>query len=140
MVLGNITNVYNTNTYTLSCRLPGKYWPVIVRCCPLSQQEQLLDFPAKQKVGNTNINLWVDGSIYPLNPLIKEPPSFKDLKELICFIDDAVDGLFDYVNAFNCNSGHVERCESWSTLCTRQRKGRVGLKMKCWLRETRMIS
>lgn len=99
MVLGDITNVYNVDTYTPSCHLLRKYQPVIVRGRPLSEQGWFLDFPTKWKAEDTNIDLWVDGSIYLVNPLTKQPPPFKDLRELLCFVGDGAGELLDNANA-----------------------------------------
>lgn len=132
MVLGDVTNVYNSDTYTPSCRLPGKYRPAIVRGRLLSQQERFSDFPAKRKAGDTNIDLWVDGSVYPVNPLTKQPPAFKDLKDLLCFVGDGVGGLLGYANALDRNGGHAERCENLVGLVQllEERKSRVEVELR----------
>ena len=40
-------------------------------------------FPIKRKAGDTNIDLWLDGSIYSMDPSIGMPPPFMTLKAFL---------------------------------------------------------
>jgi hypothetical protein len=89
MVLGDVTNIYRASrSYTPSCVLPPKYRPAILQGKRLADQTQRSEFAAKRRAGDTNLDLWLDGTIYPENPQTKEPPPFRDLKSLLCYVGD----------------------------------------------------
>ena len=100
MVLKNVTNFRaQEEVYTISTILPSHYRPVIERGKSLASQTPHSEFPAKHKRRDMKIDLWLDGSIYPINPVIQSPPSFQDMKNILCFIGDGANGLFGYVTA-----------------------------------------
>ena len=54
-------------------------------------------FPIKRKARDTNIDLWLDGSIYPMDPSIGMPPPFKTLKAFLEFVCHEQANLLGYV-------------------------------------------
>lgn len=119
MVLGDITNVYRTDgSYTPSCVIPAKYRPCIYRGQRLADQTPRMDFPAKRKAGDTNIDLWLDGSIYPPNPATNAPPPFRDLKSLLCFVGDGAIGLLGYAKLLQGADENGARCAELVSLVT----------------------
>ena len=68
------------------------------------------EFPAKRKAGDTNIDLWVDGSIYPPNPQMGAPPLFSNLKSFLCFVGDGAAGLLGYAESLHSANELAVRC------------------------------
>ena len=46
--------------------------------------------------GKKHIDLWVDGSIYPRDPLTRRYPTFASIHDLIRFVGDGANGLLGY--------------------------------------------
>lgn len=46
--------------------------------------------------GRKHIDLWVDGSLYPIDPLTNKYPSFYTVHDLIRFVGDGMNGLLGY--------------------------------------------
>ena len=46
--------------------------------------------------GAKAIDLWVDGNIYPLDPLSAAPPPFRSVTGLVKFVGDGFNGLLGY--------------------------------------------
>lgn len=91
-------------SYTPSCVLPAKYRPLVCRGQRISDQTPRSQFAAKRKAGDCNIDLWLDGSIYPENPTTGQTPSFCDLKGFLCFLGDGLNGLFGYTSSLQNGS------------------------------------
>lgn len=102
MVLGEITNAYRPEgSYIPSCVIPGKYHLAILCGRKLSDQAAQSEFQTKRKAGDTNFDIWLDGSMYPVNPMTQKPPTFQDLKGLLCFVGDGANGLLGYMSLSN---------------------------------------
>lgn len=108
MVLGDITNDLREAKYHVSLSLPPRYCPAIRRGHRLVDQASRAEFSAKRRAGDTNLDLWLDGSIYPENPTTQKPPPFRDLLGFLCFVGDGLQGFFGYTNALR--SSDVRRC------------------------------
>ena len=63
-------------------------------------------FPIKRKAGDTNIDLWLDGSIYPTDPSTRMPPPFMTLKAFIEFVCNGQTGLLGYVERLAGPNGY----------------------------------
>lgn len=46
--------------------------------------------------GRKNVDLWVDGSMYPNDPLTRMPPTFQTLTTFMSFVGDGNNGLLGY--------------------------------------------
>ena len=46
--------------------------------------------------GHKNIDLWVDGKLYPIDSLHKSTPPFRDVTSLLQFVGDGYHGLLGY--------------------------------------------
>lgn len=102
MALHDATNIYRSaGSFTPSCILPSKYRPLICRGQKSVNQPSRLDFPALRLAGNCNLDLWLDGQIYPKHPVDQTPPKFHDLKSFLCFLGDGVTGFYGYVQALH---------------------------------------
>ena len=42
------------------------------------------------------IDLWIDGNIYPLDPIFGAPPPFKNITMFVKFVGDGFNGLLGY--------------------------------------------
>ena len=112
MVFGDITDVYRTQgSYTPSCVLSAKFRPLNTRGQKLADQTPVTEFPARRNAGDANLDLWLDGTIYPQNPRMKAPPPFRDLNGLLCYVVDGADGLLGYANALIGGNNFVQCCE-----------------------------
>ena len=63
-------------------------------------------FPIKHKAGDTNIDLWLDGSIYPTDPSTGMPPPFRILKAFLEFVCHGQTCLLGYVEKLAGPNGH----------------------------------
>ena len=63
-------------------------------------------FPIKRKAGDTNIDLWLDGSIYLTDPSTGMPPPFRTLKALLEFVCHGQAGLLGYVEKLAGPNGY----------------------------------
>ena len=57
--------------------------------------------------GKKHIDLWVDGSVYPRDPLNGRYPTFSSVHDLIRFVGDGVNGLLGYcLRLSQCGNEH----------------------------------
>ena len=89
---------------------------------PGSKQVELRmrsSFPARRCLGDTNIDLWTDGDIYLVDPLIGKPPPLKTLKQFIEFICHGEQGLqgYTYKLMYHCVHGLTPREEDMEMQC-----------------------
>ena len=94
----------NLHLYKAQASIATKYAPLVQRGKFLHQQESKSTFAEKQKAGYTNIDLWCDGSIYPIDPRSRKRPKFNSLKGLLEFVGDGEDGLFGYLKSIEGQS------------------------------------
>lgn len=106
--------------YKCQAQISGKYRPVIVRGRALHEQPPKSCFPEKRRAGETSLDLWWDGSIYPVDPTTNKRPRFRSLKELLEFVGDGEQGLFGYVK-------HLESVSGSSSSVLREREQEISL-------------
>jgi hypothetical protein len=94
-------------SYVPSVVLDSKYAPVFKRGSRIGEgQNPRTCFPIKRKAGDTNIDLWLDGSIYPQDPSTGHPPAFRTLKEFLEFVCHGQAGLLGYVEKLAGPNGY----------------------------------
>jgi hypothetical protein len=89
----------NLPMYKAQASVSAKYAPLIQRGKFLHEQVSKAVFPERRSAGDTNLDLWLDGSIYPINVQTGKHPRFNSLKDLIEFVGDGESGLFGYINS-----------------------------------------
>lgn len=58
--------------------------------------------------GKKHIDLWIDGSIYPIDPLTGRYPAFASVHDLVRFVGDGANGLLGYCSRLSqCGNEHV---------------------------------
>ena len=93
--------------YVPSVVLDSKYAPVFKRGNRIIEgQNPRTCFPIKRKAGDTNIDLWLDGSIYPPDPSTEIPPTFRTLKSFLEFVCHGQAGLLGYVERLAGPNGY----------------------------------
>ena len=93
--------------YVPSVVLDLKYAPVFKRGSRIMEgQNPKTCFPIKRKAGDTNIDLWLDGSIYPADPSTGMPPPFRTLKSFLEFVCHGQAGLLGYVEKLGGPDGY----------------------------------
>jgi len=100
-----ISMALRDSVYKAQASIDAKYAPLIQRGKFLHEQVLKSSFPEKRKAGLTNLDLWYDASIYPLDPRSKKRPRFSCLKSLLEFVGDGEDGLFGYVKSLESQGG-----------------------------------
>ena len=50
-------------------------------------------------LGHKHIDLWCDGAIYPINPIIASSPPFSNPSTLLRFTGDGFNGLLGYCHS-----------------------------------------
>lgn len=97
MALSEITNTVEVaGPYTLNVSLAPRFSPLIKRGRPLHEQVPRREFCAHRSAGATNIDLWVDGEIYPRDPCTRVSPTFRTIKQCLEFICLGEDGLLGF--------------------------------------------
>ena len=92
--------------------LDPEYAPLIRRGVPLHLQCSSKEFPVKRLLGCKNVDLWVDRSLYPRDPVSGVSPSFRNLKGLVEFCCHGESGLLGYTkNLGNSEAGEVVRLQ-----------------------------
>lgn len=69
---------------------------------------------ALRLAGKTNINLWIDGHLYPPDPAVNYPPTFRDLPSFIHHLGDGEKGLLGYCKRLAVKDAwrvHVLSCQ-----------------------------
>lgn len=94
MALRDITNT--SASYSPQVKLDSKYAPVIKRGVVLESQGSRASFPERRAAGETHIDLWVDGALYPADPATNSPPSFTTTKEYLEFLCHGEEGMLGY--------------------------------------------
>ena len=94
MALRDVTNT--RNYHVPQVQLDSKYAPLIRRGTLLEAQASRSSFPMRRAAGHTNIDLWVDGRLYPVDPATERPPAFRSTKEYLEFLGDGEGGMLDY--------------------------------------------
>ena len=93
--------------YVPSVVLDSKYAPVFKRGSRIGEgQNPRTCFPIKRKAGDTNIDLWLDGSIYPIDPSTSMPPPFRLLKAFLEFVCHGQAGILWYVEKLAGPNGY----------------------------------
>jgi hypothetical protein len=105
MALLDVSNI--VRAYVPSVVLDSKYAPVFKRGSRIEEgQNPRSSFPIKRKAGDTNIDLWLDGSIYPTDPSTGMPPPFRTLKAFLEFVCHGQAGLLGYVEKLAGPNGY----------------------------------
>lgn len=76
---------------------------------PLSKRNKTNTLSAVSKdmlrmQGRKNLDLWVDGRLYPKNPFTNSTPPFKDITSLLNFTGDNFNGLLGYTQSLEASS------------------------------------
>lgn len=63
----------------------------------LHEQTPKSDFAQRRKSGASNIDLWVDSSLYPHNPVDNRRPPFRLVSQLLELVAEGKNGLLGYI-------------------------------------------
>ena len=85
-----------SNQYIPHFALDTRYAPVMRRGSTQVELCMRSSFPTRRLRGDTNIDLWINGDIYPVDPMTGKPPPIKSLKEFVEFICHGEQGLRGY--------------------------------------------
>ena len=108
MALRDVSN--KAGVYVPSVSLDCKYSPLIKRGRHVDEQCKKFEFASLRNSGSTNIDLWVDGGIYPTDPLTGVPPPFRNTKSCLEFVCHGECGLLGYTKRLADSNIHdVER-------------------------------
>lgn len=109
MALSDVTNT--CSSYIPQIKLPSKCAPLIRRGKSLDTQASRSSFPLRRARGESNIDLWVDGRIWPIDPRTEEPPSFRSTKDYLEFLCEGENGMLGYTKRLK-TGGSVQELES----------------------------
>lgn len=84
--------------YKIQVTLDPKYRSLVVRGRMIHKQLAQSTFPEKRKAGDSNLDLWLDGRIYPVDPLNGKRPKFHDVKSLLEYVGDGENGMLGHAN------------------------------------------
>ena len=86
--------------------LDAKYAPIIQRGKFLHEQASKSTFPERREASHKNLDLWLDGSLYPRDPKTGKHPRLNCLKDLLEFLGEGENGLLGYVKSVEANCGN----------------------------------
>jgi hypothetical protein len=92
-------SVRSERKYEPHLLLDAEYALLIKKGVGLHLQCSISEFPYKRLLGWKNIDLWVDGTVYLVNPITGVCPWFRNLKGLLEFVCHGEDGLLGYTKA-----------------------------------------
>jgi hypothetical protein len=92
--------------------LNSKYTSLIRKGKLLYEQPQRSIFVEIRNAGACNLDLWVDTSIYPLDPETRKKPRFKDTKSLLEFVGNGCSGLLGYCKNLENSVLEIQRLKS----------------------------
>lgn len=93
-----IREVDDALPYKVQVSISGKYRPLILRGRMIHEQTPKSAFPAKRRAGNTNLDLWLDGKLYPANSFGKRP-KFVDVKSVLGVFGEGENGMLGYTKS-----------------------------------------
>lgn len=127
MALQDVANRGRGSGYTASVALDSKFAPIVKKGVRLDQQVSRLEFPVLRASGATNMDLWLDGNLYPTDPLTRKPPQFGTLKSCLEFLCHGESGLLGYtkrlVSTNDAIVGLEQELEKARTDCIREKVG-----------------
>jgi hypothetical protein len=85
--------------YKINASLDKKYAPLINRSRMIHEQTSKAYFSVLRDRGETNVDLWTDGSIYPQHHVSNKRPNFRSVSDLLQFVGDGRSGLLGYVES-----------------------------------------
>ena len=94
MALRDVTNT--CGNYIPQVQLESKYAPLIQRGKSLDAQASKNSFSERREAGETNIDLWVDGHLYPVDPATECSPPFSNTKQYLEFLCHGEMGMLGY--------------------------------------------
>lgn len=99
--------------------MDARYLPLVRRGSRLDGQASRSSFAERRARGETHIDLWIDGALYPEDPATKRTPCFNTLKQFLQFLCHGEDGLLGYTKRLRDivpPSGSVDRIQSTTSL------------------------
>jgi hypothetical protein len=90
--------------YKVQAWIGEKYKPLIIRGRPLHEQTYRLIFAEKRRNCDWNIDLWLDGSLYPIDPRSGKRPRIDSPSSLLEFVGDGENDLLGYIKSLESNS------------------------------------
>lgn len=111
MALQDVTNQEKGSSYTTSVALHNRFAPIVKKGVRVDEQLSRSEFPTLREAGATNMDLWLDGNLYPLDPVTRKPPHFQTLKTYIEFLCHGESGLLGYTNHLVSTSDAVKGLE-----------------------------
>ena len=100
MALRDLTN--KVGSYTVQIQIDKKYAPIIRKGRIIEEQANRPSFPARRVEGQTHIDLWVDGSLYPVDRATNSAPEFRTTKQYLEFLYHGESGMLGYTKRLNC--------------------------------------
>lgn len=95
MELNDITNLPSApgspRTTRIQLRLPKEFAPTV-----RTNQDNVQSNHQRRAVGHTNIDLWVDGSLYPNDLAARYHPTFNNLSSFLQYVGRGEQGLLGY--------------------------------------------
>lgn len=113
MVLNDITNhappTRTNSTTSVHIRLPVEFAPKGTR---VNDHRSLLQRRAE---GDTNVDLWVDGHLYPSDPMHSYHPTFNNLSTFLQFVGRGETGLLGYCKRLSMHAN--DNLQWWIHQC-----------------------
>lgn len=95
MALRDVTNGV-PGGYAMQISMDKKYAPAIRKGRIIEEQASRSSFPTRRAAGETHIDLWIDGSLYPPDPATDSPPEFTTTKQYLEFLCHGESGMLGY--------------------------------------------
>lgn len=100
----NTSGVSRKRFVDVHVRVPEEY-----ACCKRDYSKESLAHHichAQRLEGKKNVDLWVDGCLYPLDPPFQASPPFRDLSSFLQFVGEGEKGLLGYCKRLSTCGGY----------------------------------
>ena len=94
--------------YKISATINAMYAPLISRNRAIHDQTPKSNFAQKRESGASNIDLWVDGALYPHDPIDSRRPHFQSVSQLLEFVAEGKNGLLGYTERLRSRDSQFE--------------------------------
>ena len=102
MELNDITNIpiplRSSRTTSVHLCLPKEFAPSIQNV----QDEESKS--GRRAAGHTNVDLWVEGRLYPKDPAVQYPPTFFNLNTFLQYVGRGEQGVLGYCKRLSLNA------------------------------------
>lgn len=129
MALQNV--VESEGLYKIQSWIGAKYKPLIIRGHAFHTQTNKSIFGEKRRACCCNLDLWLDGSLYPVDPCSGKRLKLESSSQLLQFVGDGENGFLGYVKRLETMSRGTLALVSEKEIEITVLRGRIDELIRC---------